>query len=62
MSSSVVIRPSTDVGYACANHFRPRLAYRFCVDDSVYLADGAIGRGFGKLLLVELGAAQTAPT
>lgn len=41
-------------GYAYANPFRPRPAYRFCVEDSVYLAPEAIGRGFGRLLLAEL--------
>jgi L-amino acid N-acyltransferase YncA len=41
-------------GYAYANHFRPRPAYRFCVEDSVYLAPETVGRGFGRLLLAEL--------
>jgi L-amino acid N-acyltransferase YncA len=41
-------------GYAYANHFRPRPAYRFCVEDSLYLDPGASGRGFGRLLLAEL--------
>ena len=41
-------------GYAYANHFRPRLAYRFCLEDSIYLAEGATGQGLGKLLLAEL--------
>ena len=42
------------LGYAYANQFRPRPAYRFCVEDSVYLAPQAVGRGFGRLLLAEL--------
>jgi L-amino acid N-acyltransferase YncA len=42
------------LGYAYANHFRPRRAYRFCVEDSVYLADDAKGKGLGRLLLAEL--------
>jgi L-amino acid N-acyltransferase YncA len=42
------------LGYAYANHFRPRRAYRFCVEDSIYLAPAARGRGVGRLLLVEL--------
>ncbi|MGZ5207002.1 MAG: N-acetyltransferase family protein [Caldimonas sp.] len=42
------------VGYAYANQFRPRPAYRFCVEDSVYLAPEAVGHGFGRLLLAEL--------
>lgn len=42
------------VGYAYANHFRPRPAYRFCVEDSIYLDPAAQGRGIGRLLLAEL--------
>lgn len=42
------------VGYAYANHFRPRRAYRFCLEDSIYLAPDAQGRGIGRLLLAEL--------
>jgi phosphinothricin acetyltransferase len=42
------------LGYAYANHFRPRRAYRFCVEDSIYLAPDAQGRGLGRLLLGEL--------
>lgn len=41
-------------GYAYANYFRPRLAYRFCVEDSVYLHPDAQGQGLGRLLLAEL--------
>lgn len=43
-------------GYAYANHFRPRPAYRFCLEDSIYLAAEASGRGLGRLLLGELNA------
>ncbi|WP_374674697.1 N-acetyltransferase family protein [Ideonella sp.] len=42
------------LGYAYANHFRPRLAYRFCLEDSIYLHREARGRGVGTLLLAEL--------
>jgi L-amino acid N-acyltransferase YncA len=42
------------LGYAYANHFRPRRAYRFCLEDSIYLAEGARGQGVGRLLLAEL--------
>jgi L-amino acid N-acyltransferase YncA len=42
------------LGYAYANPFRPRLAYRFALEDSIYLAEAARGRGVGKLLLAEL--------
>ena len=42
------------LGYAYANHFRPRRAYRFCLEDSIYLADAARDQGVGTLLLAEL--------
>lgn len=42
------------LGFAYANHFRPRPAYRFCVEDSIYLAPDATGQGLGRLLLAEL--------
>jgi L-amino acid N-acyltransferase YncA len=42
------------LGYAYANHFRPRRAYRFCVEDSIYLHRDARGRGVGTTLLGEL--------
>jgi phosphinothricin acetyltransferase len=42
------------LGYAYANHFRPRPAYRFSVEDSIYLHPDAQGRGIGKVLLAEL--------
>jgi phosphinothricin acetyltransferase len=42
------------LGFAYANHFRPRLAYRFCLEDSVYLHPDAMRQGVGRLLLVEL--------
>ncbi len=42
------------LGYAYANHFRPRRAYRFCLEDSIYLGPQARGRGVGRLLLAEL--------
>lgn len=42
------------VGYAYANYFRPRMAYRFCLEDSIYLLPDQQGRGVGRLLLTEL--------
>jgi phosphinothricin acetyltransferase len=42
------------LGYAYANHFRPRRAYRFCLEDSIYLSADAKGQGLGRLLLAEL--------
>ncbi len=41
-------------GYAYANWFKPRSAYRFSVDDSIYMAPDSAGKGLGKLLLMEL--------
>jgi L-amino acid N-acyltransferase YncA len=42
------------VGYAYANHFRTRAAYRNTVEDSIYVATDAAGRGVGKALLSAL--------
>ena len=42
------------VGYAYAAPYRTRSAYRFTVEDSVYLDRGAYGRGIGRALLAEL--------
>lgn len=42
------------VGFAYANWFKPRPAYRFSVEDSIYMAHDASGQGLGKLLLTEL--------
>ena len=50
----VAQRGGAVLGYAYANHFRPRRAFRFCLEDSVYLAADARGQGLGRLLLAEL--------
>ena len=50
----VAQRDGVVLGYAYANHFRPRKAYRFCLEDSIYLATEAKGHGLGRLLLAEL--------
>jgi phosphinothricin acetyltransferase len=42
------------LGFAYCNHFRPRRAYRFCLEDSIYLDEHVRGRGVGRLLLAEL--------
>ena len=42
------------LGYAYANAFRTRPAYRWLVEDSIYLAPEARGLGIGKALLTEL--------
>ncbi|HXX26668.1 MAG TPA: GNAT family N-acetyltransferase [Pseudolabrys sp.] len=41
-------------GYAYASLYRKRPAYRFTVEDSVYVAPDAHRRGIGKALLVKL--------
>jgi L-amino acid N-acyltransferase YncA len=41
-------------GYAYVNAYRPRPAYRFTVEDSVYIAPEAQGRGVGGTLLSAL--------
>lgn len=42
------------VGYSYATAYRPRPAYRFTIEDSVYVADGLGGRGVGTALLAGL--------
>ncbi len=42
------------VGYAYVNLFRTRPAYRFTVENSIYLSADHIGQGVGKKLLAEL--------
>jgi L-amino acid N-acyltransferase YncA len=42
------------LGYAYATWFKPRPAYRYCAEHSIYLAPQASGRGLGKWLLAEL--------
>ena len=50
----VAERDGTVLGYAYVNYFKPRLAYRYCLEDSIYLAKDAQGQGLGSLLLAEL--------
>jgi phosphinothricin acetyltransferase len=42
------------LGFAYAGPYRARSAYRFTVEDSVYVAPGAEGRGIGRALLRRL--------
>ena len=42
------------LGFAYANWFKPRPAYRFSAEDSIYVADAARGMGVGRKLLAEL--------
>jgi len=41
-------------GFAYCNWFKPRPAYRYSAEDSIYVTDHARGRGLGRLLLQAL--------
>ena len=43
------------LGFAYSQWFKPRPAYRFSAEDSIYLHPDARGRGLGRLLLERLG-------
>jgi L-amino acid N-acyltransferase YncA len=47
----VAERTGRVVGYCYAGSFRPRVGYRFTVEDSVYVEADEIGRGLGRGLL-----------
>ena len=42
------------LGFAYCNWFKPRPAYRFSAEDSVYVANGLHSKGMGRALLAEL--------
>ena len=42
------------LGFAYCQWFKPRPAYRFSAEDSIYLHPDAAGKGLGKALLAEL--------
>jgi phosphinothricin acetyltransferase len=42
------------VGYAYAGPYRPRRAYRFSVEDSIYVDPGAHRKGVGRALMLRL--------
>lgn len=50
----VAARGDQVLGFAYCNWFKPRPAYRFSAEDSIYLADVAMGQGLGRALLAEL--------
>jgi phosphinothricin acetyltransferase len=52
--------PTGVLGYAYAGPYRPRSAYRFTVEDSIYLDPKAIGRGLGRRLLTAVIEGATA--
>jgi len=41
-------------GWGCLRGYRPKVAYRFTAENSVYVAEDRRGRGIGALLLGEL--------
>lgn len=50
----VAERDGEVAGYSYAGAYRPRIAYRNTVEDSVYLRSDAAGLGIGSLLLASL--------
>ena len=56
----VAERSGRVVGYCYAGPFRPRIGYRFTLEDSVYVDAGEIGRGIGRRLLEQVIARCTA--
>lgn len=42
------------IGYAYASIYRPRPAYRYTLEDSIYMAEGQSGKGIGVALLSSL--------
>jgi phosphinothricin acetyltransferase len=50
----VAERAGRVIGYCYAGPFRPRVGYRFTVEDSVYVEADEIGRGLGRALLEQV--------
>ncbi len=50
----VAVQNDTVLGYATYAPFKNKEGYKFCVEHSVYVAEGYGGRGIGKLLLATL--------
>ncbi len=50
----VAVDAGSVVGFAYGNWFKPRPAYRYSVEDSIYLAPDQHGKGLGRALLAEL--------
>ena len=49
----VAVQDGGVIGFAYGNWFKPRPAYRYCVEDSIYLAPDLHGKGLGRALLTE---------
>jgi phosphinothricin acetyltransferase len=54
------VQDGTLLGYAYAGPYRPRSAYRYACEDSIYVSPDAMGKGVGRKLLAELIARCTA--
>ncbi|TWD88803.1 phosphinothricin acetyltransferase [Variovorax beijingensis] len=50
----VAVKDGEVAGYAYASPYRSRSAYRYTVEDSIYVAEGMQGHGIGRALLQEL--------
>jgi len=50
----VAERDGKVIGYCYAAPFRPRVGYRFTLEDSIYIDAGETGRGLGRALLQPL--------
>jgi L-amino acid N-acyltransferase YncA len=50
----VAVDASGILGYAYYTQFRDRSAYRYCVEDSVYVREDVRGQGVGKALVARL--------
>jgi phosphinothricin acetyltransferase len=56
----VAERDGVVIGYTYAGPYRPRPAYRFTVENSIYVAPNRAGQGIGRRLLDALVEASTA--
>lgn len=50
----VAERDGEVLGYAYASAYRARSAYRFAIEDSIYIDHRSVGEGLGQALLAEL--------
>ena len=58
----VAVRDGEVLGYAYASSYRTRSAYRFAIEDSIYIDHRRVGEGLGQALLAELVArCETGP-
>ena len=50
----VAVQRSEVLGYGYCAPYRARSAYRYALEDSIYIKDGHLGKGIGTQLLTEL--------